>query len=83
MIGQYLGFAATLVVAVASAFGATFLPESAIPYLGLLPLALGLKAAWQSWKHRDGEDDGQETTEGGPKNGRGCGAPRLQRACRR
>ncbi|MFD9407169.1 hypothetical protein ACFWBN_09150 [Streptomyces sp. NPDC059989] len=58
MLGQYLGFAAILAVAVAAAFGATFLPEAAIPYLGLLPLALGLKAAWQAWKdHRDGGDD--------------------------
>ncbi|GAA2353823.1 cadmium resistance transporter [Streptomyces violaceusniger] len=67
VIGQYLGFAAILAVAVAAAFGATFLPESAIPYLGLLPLALGLKAAWQAWKHRDDEDDEQQTAEGGPK----------------
>ncbi|MFF5584895.1 cadmium resistance transporter [Streptomyces hygroscopicus] len=52
VIGQYLGFAAILAVVVAAAFGATFLPESATPYLGLLPLALGLKAAWQAWKHR-------------------------------
>ncbi|MEU6548485.1 cadmium resistance transporter, partial [Streptomyces sp. NPDC046859] len=35
--------------------------------LGLLPLALGLKAAWQGWKHRDDEDDEHEATEGGPK----------------
>ncbi|MGW6981812.1 cadmium resistance transporter [Streptomyces sp. NPDC054932] len=56
VLGQYLGFAAILGVAVAAAFGATFLPGSAIPYLGLLPLALGLKAAWQAWKdHRDGD----------------------------
>ncbi|MFE9676867.1 cadmium resistance transporter [Streptomyces sp. NPDC006259] len=63
--GQYLGFAAILVVAVAAAFGATFLPESAIPYLGLLPLALGLKAAWQGWKHRGDEDDEGSVAEGG------------------
>ncbi|EGX60663.1 quaternary amine transporter [Streptomyces zinciresistens K42] len=56
-----------LAVAVAAAFGATFLPESAIPYLGLLPLALGLKAAGQAWKHRGDEDDEQEAIEGGPK----------------
>ncbi|MEV7681320.1 cadmium resistance transporter [Streptomyces sp. NPDC088341] len=56
--GQYLGFAAILAVAVAAAFGATFLPESAIPYLGLLPLVLGLKAAWQAWRsHRNGGDE--------------------------
>ncbi|WP_456340881.1 hypothetical protein [Streptomyces mirabilis] len=59
MAGQYLGFAAILAVAVAAAFGATFLPEAAVPYLGLLPLALGLKAAWQAWtNHR--EDGGDE-----------------------
>ncbi|MEW2399224.1 cadmium resistance transporter [Streptomyces sp. NPDC046862] len=67
VLGQYLGFAAILAVAVAAAFGATFLPESAIPYLGLLPLALGLKAAWQGWRHRGDEDGERETTAGGPK----------------
>ncbi|MER6248963.1 cadmium resistance transporter [Streptomyces griseorubiginosus] len=39
VIGQYLGFAAILAVAIAAAFGATFLPESAVPYLGLLEVA--------------------------------------------
>ncbi|BAC68601.1 hypothetical protein SAV14893_085570 [Streptomyces avermitilis] len=66
VIGQYLGFTAILAVAIAAAFGATFLPESAIPYLGLLPLALGLKAAWQAWKnHRDGEDTEEADAKGG------------------
>ncbi|WP_446042148.1 cadmium resistance transporter [Streptomyces sp. SID1121] len=69
LLGQYLGFTGILAVAVAAAFGATFLPESAIPYLGLLPLALGLKAAWQAWKnHRGGgggEEEGQDKA-GGP-----------------
>jgi cadmium resistance protein CadD (predicted permease) len=67
VLGQYLGFAAILAVAVAAAFGATFLPESAVPYLGLLPLALGLKAAWQAWKHRDAGDEAEEAGEGGPR----------------
>lgn len=63
VLGQYLGFAAILAVAVAAAFGASFLPESAIPYLGLLPLALGLEAAWQVWKgHRD-EDGNEEAAQ--------------------
>ncbi|MEU9396516.1 cadmium resistance transporter [Streptomyces sp. NPDC048324] len=68
MLGQYLGFAAILVVAVAAALGATFLPEAVIPYLGLLPLALGLKAAWRAWRDRhDGSDDEEERAgEGGP-----------------
>lgn len=69
VIGQYLGFTAILAVAVAAAFGATFLPEPAVPYLGLLPLALGLKSAWQAWKRRDDEDDAEtEDGEGGPSS---------------
>jgi len=52
---------------VAAAFGATFLPEAVIPYLGLLPLALGLTEAWQAWRQRGGDGDDQEVTEGGPK----------------
>ncbi|MFE3144471.1 cadmium resistance transporter [Streptomyces scopuliridis] len=66
-IGQYLGFAAILAVAVAAAFGATFLPESAIPYLGLLPLALGIKAAVQAYRHRNDPEEEKEAKEGGPK----------------
>jgi cadmium resistance protein CadD (predicted permease) len=68
--GQYLGFAALLVITVAAAFGATFLPKSAIPYLGVLPLALGLRAAWQAWRdHRHGDSGGQQGENGqtGPK----------------
>jgi cadmium resistance protein CadD (predicted permease) len=68
--GQYLGFAALLLITVAAAFGATFLPESAIPYLGVLPLALGLRAAWQAWRgHRHGGSGGQQGENGqtGPK----------------
>ncbi|GAA2618682.1 cadmium resistance transporter [Dactylosporangium fulvum] len=65
--GQYLGFAAILGVAFAAAFGATFLPESVIPYLGLLPLALGIKAAWQAWKHRGESDDDREVEQTGPR----------------
>ncbi|MCK9904950.1 cadmium transporter [Parafrankia colletiae] len=63
--GQYLGFAAILTVAAAAALGATFLPEDVLPYLGLLPLALGLKAGWQAWQARRAPDkDHTQTTEG-------------------
>jgi cadmium resistance protein CadD (predicted permease) len=64
--GQYLGFAAILVAAVAAAFGATFLPERAIPFLGLLPLALGIKAAVRTWRHRNDPDDEKETGRDAP-----------------
>ncbi|MBW8485201.1 cadmium resistance transporter [Actinomadura parmotrematis] len=66
-VGQYLGFAAILAVAVAAAFGATFLPEDAIPYLGLLPLALGVKAAVQAWRHRHDTQEERQAAEGGPR----------------
>src|SRR4051812_16569630 len=63
--GQYLGFAAILAVATAAAFGATFLPGSAIPYLGLIPLALGIKAAVQAWRNRGNQEEHQEIRPGG------------------
>ncbi|QFZ22870.1 cadmium resistance transporter [Saccharothrix syringae] len=62
VLGQYAGFAAILVVAVAAALGATLLPPSVLPWLGLLPLALGLKAAWRAW--RGGDDDAEPTATG-------------------
>jgi cadmium resistance protein CadD (predicted permease) len=65
--GQYLGFAAILVVAVAAAFGATFLPERAVPYLGLLPLALGIRAAVRAWRHRGDDEQETQTGRGGPR----------------
>lgn len=42
--GQYLGFVAILAAAIVGALGAGLLPEAVIPYLGLLPLALGVRA---------------------------------------
>jgi cadmium resistance protein CadD (predicted permease) len=66
--GQYLGFAAIVAAAIAAAFGATFLPQTVIPYLGLLPLFLGLSAAWKAWKaHQVGEtEDGSGPAQGPP-----------------
>ncbi|NUT51679.1 MAG: cadmium transporter [Saccharothrix sp.] len=60
VLGQYLGFSGILVVSVAAALGATLLPPSVLPWLGVLPLVLGLKAAWQAW--RGGDDDDPEAS---------------------
>jgi cadmium resistance protein CadD (predicted permease) len=58
LAGQYLGFAGILGAAVLVALGAgAFLPEEAIPYFGLIPLALGLWAAWQAWRDDDDDDE--------------------------
>ncbi|WP_341358459.1 cadmium resistance transporter [Georgenia sp. M64] len=56
--GQYLGFGAILAASVLVSLGAaTFLPEEAIAYFGLIPLALGLLAAWKAWRGDDDDDD--------------------------
>jgi cadmium resistance protein CadD (predicted permease) len=56
--GQYLGFAGILGAAVLVTLGAgAFLPPGIIPYFGLIPLALGLWAAWQAWRDDDDDDD--------------------------
>ncbi|MBC7289805.1 MAG: cadmium resistance transporter [Actinotalea sp.] len=56
--GQYLGFAGILGAAVLVSLGAgAFLPQEAIPYFGLIPLALGLWAAWGAWRGDDDDDD--------------------------
>ena len=58
--GQYLGFAGILGAAVLVTLGAgAFLPPELIPYFGLIPLALGLWAAWQAWRGNDDDDDGK------------------------
>ncbi|WP_116953518.1 cadmium resistance transporter [Jiangella endophytica] len=65
VVGQYAGFVAILAVAVLGSLGAGLLPVGAVPFLGLLPVALGVRAAWQVWRdRRDGEPggDGGERT---------------------
>jgi cadmium resistance protein CadD (predicted permease) len=64
--GQYAGFVVILVASVAGAFGAGLLPERVIPYLGLLPLILGVRAGVNAWRDRGGDDDGDVHRDGGP-----------------
>src|SRR5690349_434980 len=53
--GQYLGFIAIVAVSVVGAMGASLLPDTVVPYLGLLPVALGVRAGWLAWQScRDG-----------------------------
>src|SRR5690625_1779418 len=62
LAGQYLGFAGILGAAVLVTIGAgAFLPSAAIPYFGLIPLGLGLWAAWQAWR---GDDDDEAKVAG-------------------
>ncbi|HEX5143296.1 MAG TPA: cadmium resistance transporter [Mycobacterium sp.] len=64
-VGQYLGFAAILAASVIGALGAQLLPESAIAYLGLLPLLLGVRAAWFAYRHRQEGDENTLDDHGG------------------
>jgi cadmium resistance protein CadD (predicted permease) len=68
VFGQYLGFIAILVAALLGATGAGLLPEAAIPYLGLLPLLLGIRAAWRVWTegHDNGQDDEPDQRDTAP-----------------
>jgi cadmium resistance protein CadD (predicted permease) len=66
IIGQYVGFIAILAVSVLGALGASLLPEAAVPYLGVVPLLLGIRAAWDVWRSR-ADPDGDDQT---PTNGR-------------
>jgi cadmium resistance protein CadD (predicted permease) len=63
VVGQYLGFGAILAASVAGALGAGLLPESVLPWLGLVPILLGLRAAWQAWRHGP---DGEDRPDAGP-----------------
>ena len=55
VVGQFVGFAAILAVSVAGALGAGLLPEGAVRWLGVLPVLLGVRAAWQAWHQDDDE----------------------------
>ena len=65
LVGQYLGFAGILGASVLVTLGAgAFLPPEVIPYVGLIPLGLGLWAAWQAWRNRGADDDDEAKVEG-------------------
>jgi cadmium resistance protein CadD (predicted permease) len=57
VVGQYLGFAGILAASIVGALGAGLLPDTMIPYLGLVPLLLGLCAAWRAWRDRHATDE--------------------------
>lgn len=53
--GWYVGYLPVLTAAVViGALGARLLPENVLPLLGLLPLVLGLRAAWTACLERAG-----------------------------
>jgi len=68
LLGQYLGFIGILSAAVLAALGAqALLPEAVLPYFGLIPLGLGLWAAWQAWRNRGQDDDDDDAQLAGKR----------------
>ncbi|WP_028821904.1 cadmium resistance transporter [Propionimicrobium lymphophilum] len=65
LAGQYLGFGAIIILTLALAAGINLvLPVEALRWLGLIPLIIGLKAAWQAWKSRGEDEDDDELIQG-------------------
>lgn len=65
VFGQYAGFGAILAVSALAAVGLSFLPESVLAYLGLVPVAIGVKEGIGSWRERRGADrEGEGEGEG-------------------
>ena len=57
VIGQYLGMAGIVALSVLAAMGAALLPSSWLTYLGLVPLALGIREAVRVARGRGEEAD--------------------------
>lgn len=66
VVGQYLGFGAILALSIAGALAVGLLPGPVVAYLGLLPLGLGLRAAWTVWRGRGAADAEPARTVRGP-----------------
>ncbi|MEZ7898656.1 MAG: cadmium resistance transporter [Flaviflexus sp.] len=67
MAGQYLGFGAMLAIIIVVALGAGwFIPQGWIRFFGLIPLLLGLHAAWKEIaerRERKNDDDDDDEAE--------------------
>lgn len=57
VLGQYLGVGALVIISLVAAVAALAIPESYIRFLGLIPIALGLKKLWDL---RTPTDQGRE-----------------------
>jgi cadmium resistance protein CadD (predicted permease) len=54
--GQYLGIAALVLLSGVAALGLTIVPDEWVGWLGLVPIALGVKSLVGAVRHRDAED---------------------------
>jgi cadmium resistance protein CadD (predicted permease) len=64
VVGQYVGFGVLLAASVVGALGAGLLPPSVLHWLGLVPLFLGVRAAWRVWGPGAGEEAAEPAEPG-------------------
>jgi cadmium resistance protein CadD (predicted permease) len=64
--GQFIGIAMLYAVSVAGAWATLIMPRACIGLLGLVPLAMGLKSAWELLS----DDSGEQASERGARAGR-------------
>lgn len=57
VLGKYLGIGALVLLSVIGAFGLQFLPEQYVRFLGLIPIALGIKELIEFLRNREDDDD--------------------------
>jgi cadmium resistance protein CadD (predicted permease) len=70
--GQYLAFIAIVAVSIAvAALGSTLLPAAALPYFGLIPIALGLRAGWRAYRERRSDAGNAPQMAAPPREGPG------------
>ena len=64
VIGQYIGIGILVAVSILGAFGMNFLPEKYVGLLGLVPIALGIKA-WIDYKKAKAQYEKPPQSKGG------------------
>ena len=65
ILGKYIGISLLVLVSVLVSLGLGFLPMKYIGYLGLIPIALGIKEIISNYKKDDDEDSKTENIKGG------------------
>jgi cadmium resistance protein CadD (predicted permease) len=66
VVGQYLGVGAIIAISLVGAFAFGRLPSTATAYLGLVPVALGVRAAVEAVQHHRQHGDVDVPMPGGP-----------------
>lgn len=64
VLGKYVGMGLLVFVSCLAAYGLRFLPQQYIHYLGIVPIALGIKEVITHLRHKGDEDENSAAREG-------------------